>query len=61
MGVAPRFSFVEQATIEAPASVIYQQAQAEMVRIEKQFGPDFYKNNAKRAYFLWQEKKPWWL
>ena len=61
MGAPPSFSFLDVAEIVQPAPQTYEEARAKLRRWERKFGVVWYQDNAKRAYELWQMKKPWWL
>lgn len=57
----PHFSFFDVAAIVQPAPAHYEEARARLQAWERKFGAPWYQDNAKRAWTLWQAKKPWWL
>ena len=61
LGIPPSYSFQDIAEIVEPAPASYQEARARMQVWEQRQGAAFYQSNAKRAYELWQLRRPWWL
>jgi len=57
----PQFSFFDVAEIVQPAPEAYEEARAYLQTWERKFGAGWHQDNAKRAFMLWQLKKPWWL
>ena len=57
----PQFSFFDVAEIVQPAPVEYELARAHLQAFERKFGVVWYQDNARRAWELWQQKRPWWL
>lgn len=61
LGIGPSYSFYDIAEIVQPAPASYEEARARMQAWERRLGVGFYQHNAKRAYEVWQLKRPWWL
>jgi hypothetical protein len=61
LAIAPSFSFHNIAEITQPAPESYAKAMAEMRSWEEFMGCTYYQEQGRRAWALWQIKKPWWL
>lgn len=60
-GFGPRFSFFDVADIVAQEPQSHAEWRAELQRWERRLGGAFYQDNARRAWEIWQMKRPWWL
>jgi hypothetical protein len=57
----PKFSFFDVAEIVEVAPAHYEQARRHLQQWQRKFGVGWYESNAKRAWSVWQTKRPWWL
>ena len=61
LAAGPQFSFFDVAEIVQPAPQEWEEAREYLRVWERKFGSGWYQENAKRAWAVWQTKRPWWL
>lgn len=61
LAAGPQFSFFDVAEIVEQEPASHAEWRAELQRWERKFGASWYQDNAKRAWDVWQTKRPWWL